>query len=412
MKSSGGKTFQTVTVRRMTRLGIAYAIASLVIGFTVGLFRLFMDNGTFYLSILLPWYQLHSIFLIFGFLGALLMTERLAGSADVGGTGAVRFNAVMLLISIAGMSALSAGWGYGIESLRISGALLLTAGSLMFTSFLIRLGRMAGDNPGFGIMASGTVSLAISAMLIAIELPNDNLPLIIQMLLFPIMFVIGERIELTRFTGFHRRNALTSLVHTLSWIAIGTTALSSIVREIDAYSYVFPLTAAVFLVLLIAAVTLFMERKRKTAGAMTELQAYVGAGISTAYFWLFAGITLFLLRINGITGLYDAAIHAVALGFIATFIFAHGPVIFPVVLGRKGNLKRLTFVPLYILTISNSMRVFGDVAKTLASGSPSVFEMASGIVSLSGIVLAVSVVAFAVMMKRIMTGTRKGGQSV
>jgi hypothetical protein len=399
--------------RRIRNLGLMFAVASMIAGFTVGLFRLLKDNNTLYVSTLLPWYHLHSIFLIFGFLGGLLMTERIAGSIGMKGVASQGFNVVMLLFSIAGVLLLPAGWVYHIEALRIFGAILLAASALLFTILLIRLGQVAGDYSSFGIMAAGTVSLAISGILIAFELPNDNLPLIMQMLLFPILFILGERIELTRFTHVSHRKAVTASVFTLSWIAISTTGISPILYAIGWNSYTAVLSMSTIILLTLAVITLLMERKRRALSATTKLQKYTDVGIRTAYFWLFTGIILFLLRINGIGGLYDASIHAIALGFVATFIVAHGPVIFPVLLGKKGDMSKLTLLPLNLLTLSNALRIFGDISKIFSANSSAAISISYAAVSLSGILLAFDAVAFAIMMKRIMSGgAGKGSATV
>ncbi len=408
MSRQEADTGRTRTAGRIRRLGIAYALISLIAGFTVGLFRLFKDNGTFYLNALSPWYHLHSVFLIFGFLGGLLMTERIAGSAGIRGVGAGTFNASMLLLSIAGVLMLPVGWVYRSALLRMLGALFLAVGALQFTLLLIRLGRVARDYSSFGIMASGTVSLALSAVSSAFRLPDNNFPMILQMLLFPVLFILGERIELTRFSSFAHRKALTTSVHSLAWFAVSITALSSAMYMKGLDSYVFALSLAVMLLLIITALTFAMERKRKMQGAATRLQTYLDTGINIAYCWIFFGILLFLMRINGITGLYDASIHAIALGFIATFIVAHGPVIFPVVLGRKADISRLSFLPLYMVTLSNIMRVFGDIAGILSLNSGTALLISSSVVSLSGIMLAIAAVAFAVMMRMMMSATRAG----
>ena len=126
-------------------------------------------------------------------------------------------------------------------------------------------------------------------------------------------------------------------------------------------------------------------------------------GILIAYFWLFLGVLLFLLRVSGITGLYDAAIHSIALGFIVTFIFAHGPVIFPTVLERNVNIGRLSFLPIVTLTLSNCLRIFGDMFKLPLPFPAAGIQAASAMVSLSGIILAMGAIQFAVMMKNIVS---------
>ncbi len=58
---------------------------------------------------------------------------------------------------------------------------------------------------------------------------------------------------------------------------------------------------------------------------------------------------------------YDAAIHAIAIGFVLSMIFAHAPIILPAVTGARVRYSRLAYGPLALLHVSVALRVGSDV---------------------------------------------------
>lgn len=378
-------------------------------GFVAGLFRLFKDNSAFDLDVLGPLYNLHSFFMVFGFLGGLLMTERIVGSKDIPLAYGTSFSVPMLLSSIVGLLLLTAGWLIDSSYAAAAGGAVFAFGSILFTVLLLRLGMIAHDYSSFGIMATGTVSLALSSIIGGFRLPIDDYPLILQMLLFPVIFVLGERMELSRFQHFKGKRIANLLLLYLLEATVLLTFISSVLWDtVSALSSLF-LSVALGCLLVASGVTFWMERRRKLYPAKTILQDYVDKGILIAYIWLFLGILLFILRIMGVTGLYDAAIHSIALGFIVTFILAHGPVIFPTLIGRNASTNRLSFFPLLTVTVSNFLRIFGDMFKLPLAFPATLTQVASVLVSLSGIILGIGAIQFAVMMKKIV-GANEGKQ--
>ena len=393
--------------RKLRNVGLASSMAFMVLGFAAGLFRLFMDNGVPYMQQLVPLFNLHSLFMVFGFLACLLMTERIVGTSGMKGSFGFRFSLCMLLLSIGGLVLLSIGWLVHSLPLSVTGGVMAASAALLFTLLLLRLGRIADDYSSFAIMSSGTVSLAMASVLSGFQLPVDNYPLIVLMLLFPLAFVLGERVELTKFQHLPRKGVLN--------LSLLVFLASSIVLSFTAAVAGSPLpagvllTAALVLVLAGSLMTYTMERKRGVARG-SRLQAYVGTGIAVAYFWLLLGIPLLIFRINGVTGLYDPAVHSIALGFIATFIFAHGPVIFPTVLERRANISKLSYYPLILLTVSNILRVGGDLAKIPLLGAGVAPLFTSYMTAMSGVVLAASILLFAIMMRGLVV--RSGGMDL
>ena len=58
---------------------------------------------------------------------------------------------------------------------------------------------------------------------------------------------------------------------------------------------------------------------------------------------------------------YDAAVHAVALGFVLSMVFGHAQIILPVLTGARVRYSSFAYVPLALLHASVVLRVGGDL---------------------------------------------------
>ncbi|MCQ3938493.1 MAG: hypothetical protein DPW18_15800 [Chloroflexi bacterium] len=59
---------------------------------------------------------------------------------------------------------------------------------------------------------------------------------------------------------------------------------------------------------------------------------------------------------------YDAALHAVFVGFVISMIFGHAPIIFPAVLGVQISFNPLFYIQLILLHVSLAVRMLGSLA--------------------------------------------------
>jgi hypothetical protein len=62
---------------------------------------------------------------------------------------------------------------------------------------------------------------------------------------------------------------------------------------------------------------------------------------------------------------YDAALHAVFVGFVISMIFGHAPIIFPAILGVPITYQRGFYVHLILLHLSLIIRLLGDLTTQL-----------------------------------------------
>jgi hypothetical protein len=147
--------------------------------------------------------------------------------------------------------------------------------------------------------------------------------------------IAGERLELSRYL---KRPA---------WVRRGFAllVLSSVVTPLvpRALGCVLVLLALWLLAFDLARVTIRQDR----------LPRYVAACLLAGYFWLGLGGLLMALA----TG-YDAALHAIFVGFVFSMVFGHAPVILPAVLRLRFPYHPVLYAPLALLHASLAVRVF------------------------------------------------------
>ena len=102
---------------------------------------------------------------------------------------------------------------------------------------------------------------------------------------------------------------------------------------------------------LLAAWLLAFDLARVTV-RQSGLARYVAACLIAGYFWLGVGGALIALSLA-----YDAALHAVFVGFVLSMVFGHAPVIVPAVLRVRFPYTALLYVPLLVLHASLAVRV-------------------------------------------------------
>ncbi|MCL4325701.1 MAG: hypothetical protein M1481_02560 [Candidatus Thermoplasmatota archaeon] len=375
-------------------IGMLYAIISFIAGYFIGIFRLFKDNYGYHAIFLNPWYHVHSFLMIFGFLGGLLMTERIVGTRTLPWQNRFMISLSMISLSIIGLIMLTSGWALSIPFIAITGGIFLFISSSLFTYFIYKLAILSHDYQSFMIMAAGTTSLGVSSILAMLYLPVNDYPFILLMLSFPLLFVVGERIELSRFK-FVGMNFKKSFILVISWSYVFILSVSASLFY-KSYSYsILLLTISGFLLLSVIFIVFYMDRVAAVTVKQHRLSRYLYISITIAYIWAIIGIVFFILRSNGVTGFYDPGIHAIALGFIVTFIFAHGALIFPTLLNKKLNVSKLSYWPLIILTTANVMRIGGDLIKLYV-------PVGYNITNISGIVFGISAIWFVANMYSMM----------
>lgn len=113
------------------------------------------------------------------------------------------------------------------------------------------------------------------------------------------------------------------------------------------------------------------------------LTRFIAVCLLSGYAWLLlAGAIMLGAGLVPGSAAYDAALHALMLGFVFSMVFGHAPVIFPAVLRVAVPYHPLFYAPLALLHLSLAVRLAGDAAGA--------FEWRS----LGGLLNAVALAAF------------------
>jgi len=97
------------------------------------------------------------------------------------------------------------------------------------------------------------------------------------------------------------------------------------------------------------------------------LTRFIAICLLSGYAWLALGSAL-ILAAQGLapgTAAYDAALHAIALGFVFSMVIGHAPIIFPAVLRVAVPYHPTFYAPLALLHGSLALRFAGDLAGRL-----------------------------------------------
>jgi hypothetical protein len=113
-----------------------------------------------------------------------------------------------------------------------------------------------------------------------------------------------------------------------------------------------PFPAALGAALALLALWLSLFDLARVTVRQSGLPRYVAACLLAGYFWLAAGGVLMALSLS-----YDAALHAIFVGFVFSMVFGHAPVILPAVLRVRLPYRSWFYFPLVLLHASLAVRV-------------------------------------------------------
>lgn len=273
------------------------------------------------------------------------------------------------VISLERAVALGRGWAFAAPSLAgagslallvslppIIGQLLLCAAAIVLVVVYLVVHRI---QPALHltVMAAGALCWYIATVL---WLAGLTLPRLVPWIAgFLVLTIIGERLELARVAMLTRTSVRR---FQLGAVLLGVGLVLSALPGTLGTAGVRTAGAGMVALALWGAAHDVARRTVKIPGVTRFMAVCLLAG----YVWLFIGGTIWLVAGNlgdGI-GTYDAALHAVFLGFVMSMIFGHAPVIVPAVLR-----VRLPFAPWFyghvaLLHVSLLIRVvLGDAAR-------------------------------------------------
>lgn len=278
----------------------------------------------------------HGVLMVLGFVGTVIALERAVALGRIWG---------FLSPALLGLGAVAT-----IAPLQPAvGRVLMLAGTVLLIAVLVPLYQRQRDTS----VAIGIVGVAMAAGAALLVLREMSFPVLLPWMAgFVVLVIVGERLELARIALL--KPSATPLL--LSIVAAYSTAtmLSLIVPAVG-----YPLLGAslIALVCWLAAFDIATKTVRSTG-----LPRFTAAMLLVGYGWLAAAGAIWLLSTRAPSGAaYDAAVHAVFLGFTLSMIMAHAPIILPAVLRRPLPYTPLFYLPAGLLQVSLLIRVaIGD----------------------------------------------------
>ncbi|MCC6776025.1 MAG: hypothetical protein IT537_05205 [Hyphomicrobiales bacterium] len=344
------------SARRLRLVPLVIAASAMVAGLWGGLWRL---------GLALPhpdWApaEMHAALMICGFLGTLISLERAV--------------------------ALGSPWGYAAPVVSAAGALAIYAGlpriaiaAFLFAGILLWL---LSVQLAMRQLALFTVVLAVAPACWAIgtlewSLRMPSAAVTGWWLAFLILTIAAERLELSRLVQISRTSQVT-FSFAILMLLVGC------VRDELATGHA-PLTA---LGLIACAAWLLHHDVARRTVRMTGQARFSAWAILMGHVWLAAaGLLLLVVPPAAAPFSYDAAVHAVTLGFVLSMIFGHAPIILPAVTGARITFSEWAYLPLALLHLSVVARIAGDVLGLIE------LRIASGLVTVLALVSYVAALA-------------------
>jgi len=258
---------------------------------------------------------LHGALMVSGFLGTVIALERAVA------LGRLWAYAAPLASGLGGLCLV---FGFAAPGF----ALLALAAALLVAASLAVLARQPSLE--MATLAAGSLAwLAGNLSLFA------ALPAVPWWIAFFALTIGGERLELSRYLkrGALARNA---------FIVLAAALLAA------------PLLPRVLgVVLVLLALWLFAFDLARVTVRQSGLPRYIAWCLLSGYAWLAFGGALLAASLA-----YDAALHAIFVGFVFSMVFGHAPVILPAVLRVKLPYHPALYLPLALLHASLALRVF------------------------------------------------------
>ncbi len=169
---------------------------------------------------------------------------------------------------------------------------------------------------------------------------------------FLVLTIAAERLELSRVlppSAAARRVFVASLLVLLAGMALSPFAAPAGTLLLGAG-------------LLLLALWLMRQDVARRTVKGSGLPRFIAVCLLTGYVWLaLGGLTMLVSGGLGYGGAsYDAALHAVLLGFVFAMVFGHAPIILPAVLRVEVPYAPYFYLPLALLHVSMLIRVTGD----------------------------------------------------
>jgi hypothetical protein len=171
---------------------------------------------------------------------------------------------------------------------------------------------------------------------------------------FLILTIAAERLELSRIVSPPPSSQV------IFAVAVSTLLIGTVRGELAAATA--PFTAAGLIGC--AAWLLHHDVARRTIRVAGQPR-FSACSILAGHVWLgIAGILLLAAPPAATAFSYDAAVHAIAIGFVLSMVLGHAPIILPAVTGLRVRWSAIAYAPLILLHASAALRIAGDVLQS------------------------------------------------
>jgi hypothetical protein len=338
--------------RRLRFIPLGVGAAAFLAGLWAGLARLglALPGGVPILA------ELHSALMISGFLGTLISLERAV--------------------------AIGRWWAYAAPVLSAAGAVALLAGVPGFAADAFLLASLALTFDSIAVVrrqpALFTIMLAVAAACwgggTLMWIMGSSMAEVAGWWLgFLVLTIAAERLELSRLVAPPRLSQATFAA------AVALLIVGAARAELADGAALFNGVG-----LLAIAAWLFKHDVARRTIRQAGQARFSAACMLAGYVWLgLAGLLLVLVPPGATALSYDAAVHAITIGFVVSMIFGHALIILPAVTGLRVKYSPAAYAPLGLLHLSVLLRVAADLFDWI------------GLRSSSGLVTIIAIAAYA-----------------
>jgi hypothetical protein len=297
-----------------------------------------------------------------------------------------------VVIALERAVAIGRAWAYGGPLLGGLGTVAILAGAPAAAPWLLLAGSVVLLAASLDVLRrqpalfTATLALGAGCWTIGNALWSGGFAIhqaVAWWLAFLILTIAGERLELSRFLP-------PSPVAKRMFVAILLLIVAGLLSQASSIG-----RGSFGIGLLALSVWLVKQDIARRTVRARGLTRYIAVCLLAGYVWLAIG-AIVLLAFGGAPGTrsHDAAVHALALGFVFSMVFGHAPIIFPAVLRVAVPYHVSFYVPLLLLHGSLVVRVAGDATGrydwTRAGGMLNALALATFIVSMVVAVLRAS----------------------
>lgn len=367
-----------------------FSKALLHLAIVLGILKLFAANG-FNLGFFGRLANIHGKLFVFGFFGTLLSFEKMTSQYKYIPT-LYRWTplsfitgSIILVISVFIKSS-----KISFYCVFLSHTSFFVGGFLMFVYYLenIFLHKVYAPSQFLFLLGCAVIPLAaIYSIKFMTLLEADNPEFF---LLFPILVIIGERLDFIRiFTkAFLLKGQI--IVGILTFIVYVVSLFIENTYKIEKY-LLFSLISISFIAELFALKHKFSDFRK--------IHQYMKITLITAYIFAVVGILLLLVRS------FEPGFHSIALGFVFGMVFSHAIVIFPSLIAKKLPAdNQISYLPFLFFTLANVIRIVSASAIYMKIKFLSFTPIFSISYIFSGFLHFFSVLLLFIMVKKIIKG--------